>query len=706
MSDSPTTVSRARVAGLAGVSRAAVSQWRTRHGDFPAPAAGDSDRFDLNDVIGWLDGRLIPANSRAPDEAAGTTYGDRVRRRLRPAGHPDADLLIRSLLALGPEVCGDAPRGDYLYLLVCLAFLRVHDQDRWVQLTRAVPASGGPGDARRLLRRAVAAVDRSLGYPDLLGRPDAPLARLRLFAFGPVRKVIEFAAALQPSDFRRLHAAFLHEVCARGNAICTPASITRTMVALLAGRATHGYVRVYDPFARFGELAAEFVRGSADQAAVRIVIEHPDPAELRVAGMWLAAAGARAELVTEASPPPGGATFLLTNPPFGQHTEGEWLRRCVASLAEDGRAAVLMPYGAGFDPGSRAHDVRRELVETGAVLAVVTLPAQMFPRSAIGVCIWLLRQPTGHPAPVQLVDARKLGRSSGDSSLRVCVFDAADTVTIASAVAASESRPGFSVLADRDEIRAHGYSLHPPEYQDRTLAPTEADAARIELDTLFGDLDSPSYVTGRDTGWPRHRLEDVCDIRAGVPHGSLKPAISRARTAREAVPVIHPRHLRDGLIQADDAPDADPATMKTYRLKAGDVLWVRTGAMGQTAIVRPSESGWLPHTNLLRLRVTETTQLNPAYLLAYLSQASVQARIRDRSVRSVTTSLSTATLGDLEIPLPPLTDQQRILSSLQSLDEQAAAIEQRLNAARAARTALARHLTEGTVILPGGETGE
>ena len=706
MSDSATTVSGAQVAGLADVTRAAVSQWRTRHGDFPAPVAGDNDRFDLNDVIGWLDGRPIPASSRAPDEAADATYGDRVRRRLRPAERPDADLVFRSLLALGPQFGGDAPRSDYLYLLVCLAFLRVHDRDRWVQLTRAVPPSGDPGDARRLLRRVVAAADRSLGYPDLLGRPDAPLARLRPLAFEPVRKVIELAAGLRPSDFGRLRAAFLQEVCGRGNAICTPASITRTMVALLAGQATHGYVMVYDPFARFGELAAEFVRGSAEKSALRVIIENPHPAELRVAGMWLAAAGARTELAMDASPPPGGATFLLTNPPFGQHAEGEWLRRCVASLAADGRAAMLMPYGAGFDPGPQAHDVRRELVETGAVLAVVALPPRCSrapPSASVSGCC------DNRPdiaAPVQLVDARKLGRPSGDPSLRVRVFDAADTATIASTVAASESRPGFSVLADPDEIRAHGYSLHPPEYQDRTLAPTAADAARAELDALFEDLGSPSYAAGSDAGWPRHRLEDVCDIHAGVPHSSLKPAISRARTAREAVPVVHPRHLRDGLIRADDAPDADAAALETYRLEAGDVLWVRTGAMGQTAIVRRSESGWLPHTNLLRLRVTETAELNPAYLLAYLSQAAVQARIQDRSVRSVTTSLSTATLGDLEIPLPPLADQQRILSALQSLDEQTAAIEQRLSAARAARTALARHLTDGTVILTEGETSE
>jgi len=706
VNDCATTVSQARAAELAGVTKDEVTQWRKRYADFPAPVDEDSDRCDLSDLISWLDGRRIPASSRAPDEAADATYGDRARRRLRPAEHPDADSLVRSLLALGPKICGDAPRRDYLYLLLCLAFLRLHDQDRWVQLVRAVPPSGDPGDARRLLRRVVAAVDRSLGYPDLLRRQDAPPARLRPGAFEPVRKVMELAANLLPSDFRRLRASFMREARVHGGAICMPTSVTRTMVALLADHTGQGNVRVYDPFARFGELLAEFVRGCADQAAVQVRIEHPHPADLRLAGMWLAAAGTHAELAMTSSPPPGGATFLLTNPPFGEHTEPDWLRRCVASLAEDGRAAVLMPYSAGFDADARARDVRRELVEHGALLAVVALPPQMFPGSTIGVCVWLLRQPTGYAAPVQLVDARKLGRPSGTRTLRVHIFDAADIATIAATVAASEQRPGLSVLATPDEIRAHGYALDPPEYQDRTFAPTAVDAARAELDALFVDLDSPSYTTGGDAGWPRHRLGDTCDIRTGVPHGSLKRAMSHALSAREAVPVIHPRHLRDGLIQAGDAPHADAATLEHYRLQPGDVLWVRTGAMGQTAIVRRGESGWLPHTNLLRLRVKETAELDPAYVLAYLSQPAVQARIRDRSVRSVTTSLSTATLGDLEMPLPPLADQRQILSALQSLDEQTAIIERRLTAARAVRTAFARHLTDGTVILTGGEASE
>lgn len=184
------------------------------------------------------------------------------------------------------------------------------------------------------------------------------------------------------------------------------------------------------------------------------------------------------------------------------------------------------------------------------------------------------------------------------------------------------------------------------------LARTSAEAARAELDALFTDLDRPSYTTGSNDGWPSRRLGDLCDIRTGVPHGSLKLAMSSTRIGREAVPVVHPRHLRAGFIEAAVARKSDASRLEQYQLHLGDVLCVRTGAMGQTAIARDGESGRLPHTNVLRLRVKEPAELDPAYLLEYLSLPAVQARIRDRPVRSLTTSISTATFSDLEMPCP------------------------------------------------------
>ena len=221
-----------------------------------------------------------------------------------------------------------------------------------------------------------------------------------------------------------------------------------------------------------------------------------------------------------------------------------------------------MPYRAGLDAGGRARDVRRELVEHGAVIAVVTLPARMFPgyvrrrlclaaAAADGTCCAgpARGRAQARPATRYLADGCTRPRCGGhrdDSRDGRGIGEPARVQRLGR----SRRDPGPRVLAV-------------PAGVSRPLArPDAADAARAELDALFEDFSLPPYTTGRDAGWPRHRLGDICDIRTGVPHDSLKRAISRARTAREAVPVVHPRHLRDGLIQAGDAPDADVTTLE------------------------------------------------------------------------------------------------------------------------------------------------
>src|SRR3954451_12398679 len=54
--DSSVTVTLAEIARIAGVTRAAVSNWRRRHPNFPAPTGGTdiSPLFALDDVQGWL----------------------------------------------------------------------------------------------------------------------------------------------------------------------------------------------------------------------------------------------------------------------------------------------------------------------------------------------------------------------------------------------------------------------------------------------------------------------------------------------------------------------------------------------------------------------------------------------------------------------------------------------------------------------------
>ncbi|KOT28468.1 restriction endonuclease subunit M, partial [Streptomyces caelestis] len=79
MQDNATEVTAAGIARLAGVGRAAVSNWRRRHTDFPGPVGGTetSPSFALAEVEGWL---------RRHGRLAGIPLRERVWQRL--AGHP------------------------------------------------------------------------------------------------------------------------------------------------------------------------------------------------------------------------------------------------------------------------------------------------------------------------------------------------------------------------------------------------------------------------------------------------------------------------------------------------------------------------------------------------------------------------------------------------------------------------------------------
>lgn len=62
--------------------------------------------------------------------------------------------------------------------------------------------------------------------------------------------------------------------------------------------------------------------------------------------------------------------------------------------------------------------------------------------------------------------------------------------------------------------------------------------------------------------------------------------------------------------------------MDRYRLRVGDLVWVRTGDLGKQALVGPENNGWITGTSCFRLRPQPT--LDPRYLLLYLGHPAVR----------------------------------------------------------------------------------
>ncbi|MFF9087309.1 N-6 DNA methylase [Streptomyces sp. NPDC014991] len=140
MHDNATEVTAAGIARLAGVGRAAVSNWRRRHPDFPRPVGGSetSPSFALAEVESWL---------RAQGKLAEVPLRERVWQQL--AGHPEGPLtaLVHAGCALlliheRPTVWLDASAGSDARLAAMLPGALEQ-----VLTPRFGGASAGPGAA-------------------------------------------------------------------------------------------------------------------------------------------------------------------------------------------------------------------------------------------------------------------------------------------------------------------------------------------------------------------------------------------------------------------------------------------------------------------------------------------------------------------------------------------------------------------------------
>src|SRR5258708_30499446 len=88
------TVTATGIAKMAGVGRAAVSNWRRRYSDFPRPVGGtaSSPAFDLAAVEGWLE-----RQGRTPEASPGGRAWLRIAAFSSAAGITDALFLAAAL---------------------------------------------------------------------------------------------------------------------------------------------------------------------------------------------------------------------------------------------------------------------------------------------------------------------------------------------------------------------------------------------------------------------------------------------------------------------------------------------------------------------------------------------------------------------------------------------------------------------------------
>ena len=288
--------------------------------------------------------------------------------------------------------------------------------------------------------------------------------------------------------------AFAKYIPTKGGEFFTPKSVVELMVDILEPYKG----RVYDPCCGSGGMfvqCSKFVKehqGLVDD--ISIFGQESNPGTWKMAKMNLAIRGLEGNLgnknadsFTDDQHKNLRADFIIANPPynlkqywkpslegdprwvFGKPDEKNgnyaWLSLMYAKLAPRGKAAILMPNGATTSNTQDDYKIRKAMIESGKVEAILALPNKLFSNVSISVQCWVLNKAKTNKN-ILFINADNMGKLI---SRKIRVLEEEDINKIVKAYKDFQARsledvPGFCKSASLEEIVAKDYSLNPGRY--------------------------------------------------------------------------------------------------------------------------------------------------------------------------------------------------------------------------------------------------
>ncbi|MET7766210.1 N-6 DNA methylase [Streptomyces sp. NPDC005336] len=726
----------AEISRIAGVTRATVSNWRRRHDDFPAPSAGTeaSPLYDLTAVQAWLRGRGHTSTASPTEE------------------------LRTALRLLGPG-SGVAAR---LFPLVAAASRRTPEE--LAELT-AVPDDQLIAQAEKTAGELPAAVPEA--EPVRYGPDDAGAVRALL---GCVRE----AGAQAAVDV--LAERELDEGAASG-VYQTPEGLALLMARLLPAGAS----RVLDPACGSGTLLA----AAARQGARELFGQDSLPVQGRRTAVRLLLAAPGAETAIRLGDSLRADAFpdvtvdaVLCNPPFADRDWGHdelaydprwaygvpprfeselaWVQHALAHLEPGGHAVMLLPPALAFRSSGRR--IRAELIRSGALRAVVSLPARAAYPLHIGLQIWVFQRPepggtdrttvlfvdgegeqrdgaAGTPSATDTATAgagtrggsrpRRSGSSSSAassasaSSASASSFDWAgltDRVlgqwaAFTTAADTYADEPGVARAVPLVDLLDDMVDVTPARHVRATAADIDPAALARRVHDLHGQLAeqvAALAAASASGGWQpsgasarEWRTATVSDLARGGALTVLRAATPGTRGSKGgAAPTVDRPVLTAQDISAANPPSGravDIHADAAQPVAAGDVL-VRAVAGGGDAAAMTRVADDRDAGALLGPQVhllrPDPARLDPWFLAGFLG---AEDNIASASTGS---TLVHVTPGRLRVPLLPLEEQRRYGEAFRRVYELRAAVRRTADLAADTAATLTTGLTAGVLLPP------
>lgn len=343
--------------------------------------------------------------------------------------------------------------------------------------------------------------------------------------------------------------------------------------------------------------------------------------------------------------------LFITNPPFnykiqderldlyhltkisGGFSESLFVELGAELVKNNGKIIIIVPEGFLFN--SQNERVRDFLLKNFKI-AVISLPAKMFPSSAIRTSILVLT------------------KTKPDSNQSIFLAKVRP-VEVKKNVAEQFDQQFKKILTAYREYEQHNTVNR---YFENIILAKVVDSRRLDYD--FYEKESLEKFT-----YETKLLGDIAELQVGLKAEHLED-----KTGEFEVFPVSGQNIKDFIVDSSLILPIKIDRELNYKHIAEryDILMTRSGNPGKVGMVVRENIPILVKDNLIRIRPNKNI-IDPYYLFAFLSSIEGQDILQKLSTGSAVKAINLQNLSTLKIPMPPLDEQRKIADELMKLLE-------------------------------------